>query len=44
MPFKSHPKYCCEACQLVLCKPRQTECGHRFCETCIKDLLRYEKR
>ncbi|KAG7465888.1 hypothetical protein MATL_G00158520 [Megalops atlanticus] len=33
------PKYCCEACRLVLCNPRQTECGHRFCETCIADLL-----
>ncbi|XP_048047439.1 TNF receptor-associated factor 3 isoform X1 [Megalobrama amblycephala] len=33
------PKYCCEACRLVLCIPRQTECGHRFCESCITDLL-----
>ncbi|XP_046907995.1 TNF receptor-associated factor 3 isoform X2 [Hypomesus transpacificus] len=33
------PKYCCESCRLVLCNPRQTECGHRFCETCISDLL-----
>ncbi|XP_064162881.1 TNF receptor-associated factor 3 isoform X2 [Anguilla rostrata] len=34
------PKYCCQACRLVLCNPRQTECGHRFCETCISELLR----
>lgn len=33
------PKYCCEACRLVLCKPRQTECGHRFCDSCINELL-----
>ncbi|XP_041710748.1 TNF receptor-associated factor 3-like isoform X2 [Coregonus clupeaformis] len=33
------PKYCCEACRLVLCNPRQTECGHRFCETCISEQL-----
>lgn len=33
-------KYCCEACRLVLCQPRQTECGHRFCQSCIKDILR----
>ncbi|KAM6973787.1 TNF receptor-associated factor 3 [Aplochiton taeniatus] len=33
------PKYCCELCRLVLCNPRQTECGHRFCETCINELL-----
>uniref|UniRef100_A0A673BWY9 TNF receptor-associated factor n=1 Tax=Sphaeramia orbicularis TaxID=375764 RepID=A0A673BWY9_9TELE len=33
-------KYCCEACRLVLCQPRQTECGHRFCQSCISDILR----
>ncbi|MGH0177207.1 UNVERIFIED_CONTAM: hypothetical protein FKN15_011853 [Acipenser sinensis] len=33
------PKYCCESCKLALCNPRQTECGHRFCESCIRDLL-----
>ncbi|KAK0149123.1 TNF receptor-associated factor 3 [Merluccius polli] len=33
------PKYCCEACRLVLCQPRQTECGHRFCDSCIHELL-----
>nr|XP_055027783.1 TNF receptor-associated factor 3 isoform X2 [Misgurnus anguillicaudatus] len=33
------PKYCCESCRLVLCNPRQTECGHRFCESCIAELL-----
>ncbi|XP_063039796.1 TNF receptor-associated factor 3 isoform X2 [Engraulis encrasicolus] len=32
-------KYCCEECRLVLCQPRQTECGHRFCDTCINSLL-----
>ncbi|XP_012688508.1 TNF receptor-associated factor 3 isoform X2 [Clupea harengus] len=32
-------KYCCEDCRLVLCQPRQTECGHRFCDTCINSLL-----
>ncbi|XP_024120709.1 TNF receptor-associated factor 3 [Oryzias melastigma] len=32
-------KYCCEACRLVLCQPRQTECGHRFCYSCINDIL-----
>ncbi|TSO67497.1 TNF receptor-associated factor 3 [Bagarius yarrelli] len=33
------PKYCCEHCRMVLCNPRQTECGHRFCESCINQLL-----
>ncbi|XP_029453853.1 TNF receptor-associated factor 3 [Rhinatrema bivittatum] len=32
-------KYKCETCHLVLCNPRQTECGHRFCETCMNALL-----
>ncbi|XP_069494207.1 TNF receptor-associated factor 3 [Ambystoma mexicanum] len=32
-------KYKCEKCQLVLCNPRQTECGHRFCETCMLAML-----
>lgn len=32
-------KYRCQACRLVLCQPRQTECGHRFCYSCISDLL-----
>ncbi|XP_035466076.1 TNF receptor-associated factor 3 isoform X1 [Scophthalmus maximus] len=32
-------KYCCEVCRLVLCQPRQTECGHRFCQSCIHNIL-----
>ncbi|XP_073097927.1 TNF receptor-associated factor 3 isoform X2 [Manis javanica] len=32
-------KYRCEKCRLVLCDPKQTECGHRFCETCMAALL-----
>ncbi|KAG9481862.1 hypothetical protein GDO78_010867 [Eleutherodactylus coqui] len=32
-------KYKCEKCRLVLCNPRQTECGHRYCETCMTSLL-----
>uniref|UniRef100_A0A8D2JKL8 TNF receptor-associated factor n=1 Tax=Sciurus vulgaris TaxID=55149 RepID=A0A8D2JKL8_SCIVU len=32
-------KYKCEKCRLVLCNPRQTECGHRFCESCMAALL-----
>lgn len=32
-------KYRCEECGLVLVQPRQTECGHRFCGSCITDLL-----
>ncbi|XP_047200868.1 TNF receptor-associated factor 3 [Girardinichthys multiradiatus] len=36
---KPEAKYCCEACRRVLCEPRQTECGHRFCQSCINDIL-----
>ncbi|PKU37258.1 tnf receptor-associated factor 3 isoform x2 [Limosa lapponica baueri] len=36
-------KYKCEKCHLILCNPKQTECGHRFCETCMNGLLRYLK-
>ncbi|XP_007430643.1 TNF receptor-associated factor 3 isoform X2 [Python bivittatus] len=32
-------KYKCEKCHLILCNPRQTECGHRYCETCMSVLL-----
>ncbi|XP_043930463.1 TNF receptor-associated factor 3 [Protopterus annectens] len=32
-------KYKCEKCHLALCNPKQTECGHRFCETCMQTLL-----
>lgn len=34
-------KYKCEKCRLVLCNPKQTECGHRFCETCMAAVLRW---
>lgn len=34
-------KYKCEKCRLVLCNPKQTECGHRFCESCMTALLRW---
>ncbi|XP_072284646.1 TNF receptor-associated factor 3 isoform X2 [Pyxicephalus adspersus] len=37
-------KYKCEKCRLVLCNPRQTECGHRFCETCMNSLLSSSRR
>nr|QJS39798.1 TNF receptor associated factor 3b [Petromyzon marinus] len=32
-------KYRCELCRLPLRDPRQTECGHRFCEPCIRPVL-----
>src|SRR6218665_462289 len=32
-------KYICPICMLVLRSPVQTECGHRFCNGCIKRWL-----
>ncbi|XP_069500745.1 TNF receptor-associated factor 3-like [Ambystoma mexicanum] len=32
-------KHKCEFCHLVLCRVQQTECGHRFCKTCLDTLL-----
>ncbi|XP_043918586.1 TNF receptor-associated factor 3-like [Protopterus annectens] len=34
-------KYKCELCHLVLCNPKQTECGHRFCHTCLETLFSF---
>ena len=31
--------YICKTCKLVLRQPMQTKCGHRFCKTCINDIL-----
>ncbi|XP_051899805.1 TNF receptor-associated factor 2-like [Pristis pectinata] len=33
-------KYYCGACGLLMRDPVQTECGHRFCETCHKKVLK----
>lgn len=32
--------YECPICLLVLRKPMQTECGHRFCRGCILKVVR----
>lgn len=34
-------KYKCQQCHLVLRKPVQAQCGHRFCVHCFKQLTRY---
>ncbi|XP_070556234.1 TNF receptor-associated factor 2-like [Ptychodera flava] len=33
-------KYMCEACTYVLRKAAQSQCGHRYCDTCLKNLFR----
>ncbi|GAB1608488.1 TNF receptor-associated factor 6-like isoform X2 [Argonauta hians] len=33
-------KYECPICLLILCEPIQTECGHRFCKSCIDRWLK----
>ncbi|XP_067895067.1 TNF receptor-associated factor 3 isoform X2 [Heterodontus francisci] len=37
--LKLENKYKCEHCRLALCNPKQTECGHRFCESCVRKIL-----
>lgn len=32
---KIHQKYLCIICRLILREPKQTFCGHRFCESCF---------
>ena len=32
------PKYLCVVCKLVLRQPIQSFCGHRYCESCLRDL------
>ena len=34
------PKYECPICLMCLRDPMQTECGHRFCASCIRQCLR----
>lgn len=33
-------KYVCPLCKKALREPVQTQCGHRFCSTCIDPVLR----
>ena len=35
--------YECSVCMLVMRNPVQTPCGHKFCASCIKHLIRYLK-
>ncbi|XP_055486892.1 TNF receptor-associated factor 2-like [Leucoraja erinacea] len=30
----------CSACRSLLIKPKQTECGHRYCTACLENLFR----
>lgn len=29
----------CSACRFLLFKPKQTECGHRYCTACLENLF-----
>ena len=32
-------KFLCTHCKLIIRSPRQNQCGHRFCLTCINSLI-----
>ncbi|XP_046855628.1 TNF receptor-associated factor 3-like isoform X1 [Xenia sp. Carnegie-2017] len=36
---KIHPKFLCTYCHHLLVNPKQTSCGHLFCESCIDIIL-----
>ena len=39
------PDYECPICHLAYRDPVQTrDCGHRFCETCIEPILRWDSK
>ena len=33
-------KYLCSSCVEILRDPVQTSCGHRYCKSCVEQLLR----
>ncbi|KAJ1134516.1 hypothetical protein NDU88_000967 [Pleurodeles waltl] len=33
----------CSACGFLLIRPKQTECGHRYCASCVQGLFRKEE-
>ena len=38
---KIDKKFICTICNLLLCIPMQTHCGHLICLTCLQELLEY---
>ncbi|XP_062516055.1 TNF receptor-associated factor 6-like [Corticium candelabrum] len=36
-------QHTCPICQLALCNPKLTDCGHQFCEGCLRPLSRNNK-
>ncbi|XP_019619276.1 PREDICTED: TNF receptor-associated factor 2-like [Branchiostoma belcheri] len=37
---RADPKYLCTSCGLLLREPKQTPCGHRYCQSCVEELTR----
>ena len=38
---KLEDKYLCSACKNVLRRPFQAQCGHRYCSSCLSNILRW---
>ena len=38
---KIDTKFICTICNLLLCMPMQTQCGHLMCFACLQTLLEY---
>jgi hypothetical protein len=38
---KIDKKFICASCDMLLCIPMQTQCGHLMCFTCLQTLLEY---
>jgi hypothetical protein len=38
---KIDEKFICTSCDMLLCMPMQTQCGHLMCSSCLQTLLEY---
>lgn len=38
------PRHVCELCKLVVRAPMQANCGHIFCNDCLKEAMTHDKK